>query len=84
MLGNLARPVWGWGRGVTPRPTPLFFGSATGGKTGCILYTILGSARRHGLNEFDYLVDLLDRLSDLPAEAELFNMLPDRWTPRKP
>ena len=20
--GKLARPVWGWGRGVTPRPTP--------------------------------------------------------------
>ena len=21
---KLARPVWGWGRGVTPRPTPPF------------------------------------------------------------
>ena len=62
----------------------LFFGSANGGKTGCILYTILGSARRHGLNEYEYLVDLLDRLSDLPSEAELFELLPDRWKPRTP
>jgi transposase len=62
----------------------LFFGSDRGGKTGCIIYTILGSARRHGLNEFEYLVDLLDRLSDLPSEAALFDMLPDRWLPRKP
>jgi len=47
----------------------LFFGSATGGKTGCILYTILGSARRHGLNEYEYLVDLLDllRVALLPS-----------------
>jgi len=22
---KLARPVWGWGRGATPRPTPLFY-----------------------------------------------------------
>ena len=61
----------------------LFFGSANGGKTGCILYTILGSARRHGLNEYEYLVDLLDRLSDLTSEAELFELLPDRWMTRK-
>jgi len=57
----------------------MFFGNDRGGKTGCILYTILGSARRHGLNEFEYLFDLLDRLSDLSSEAELFHMLPDRW-----
>ena len=55
----------------------LFFGSANGGKIGCILYTILGSARRHGLNEFEYLVDLLERLSDLSSEAERFDLLPD-------
>lgn len=66
------------------RKNRLFFGSANGGKTGCILFTILGSARRHGLNEFEYLVDLLDRLSDLPRQAELFNLLPNRWTPRTP
>jgi transposase len=52
----------------------LFFGS---GKTGCILSTILGSARRHGLNAYEYLVDLLDRLSDLKSEAEVVELLPD-------
>lgn len=57
----------------------MFFGSDRGGKTGCILYTILGSARRHGLNEFEYLCDILDRLSDLPSEGEYLKMLPDRW-----
>jgi Transposase and inactivated derivatives len=60
----------------------MFFGSERGGKTGCILYTILGSARRHGLNEFEYLFDILERLGDLPSEAEILNMLPDRWKKR--
>jgi hypothetical protein len=62
----------------------LFFGSDTGGKTGCILYTILGSARRHGLNEYEYLVDLLDRLADLHSVGELLDMIPERWMPRMP
>ena len=57
----------------------MFFGSERGGKTGCILYTILASARRHGLNEFEYLFDILERLSDLSSEADILNMLPDRW-----
>lgn len=42
---------------------------------------ILSSARRHGLNEFDYLCDILDRLVDLPKTSELREMLPDRWQP---
>jgi hypothetical protein len=62
----------------------LFFSSANGGKNGCILSTILGSARRHGLNEYEDLVDLLERLCDLPSEGALFEMFPDRWTPRTP
>ena len=57
----------------------MFFGSDRGGKTGCILYTILGSAQRHGINEYEYLVDLLDRLSDLSSNAELVELLPDHW-----
>ena len=48
-------------------------------RNGWILDTILVSARRHGINEYDDLVDLLDRRSDLHSEAELFELLPDRW-----
>ena len=60
----------------------LFFGNAGGGKTASILYTISCSARRHGLNEFEYLCDILDRLADLPSQAELRELLPDRWQPK--
>lgn len=61
----------------------LFFGNARGGKTGAIIYSILRSAKRHGLNEFDYLNDILNRLADLTSQAELHNLLPNRWTPVK-
>jgi len=60
----------------------LFFGNTNGGKTASILVTVLSSARRHGLNEFEYLCDILARLADLPSTAAIREMLPDRWKPR--
>jgi len=39
----------------------------------------LSSARRHGLNEWDYLVDVLYRLSDLQTLGSMADLLPDRW-----
>ena len=62
----------------------LFFGNAGGGKTASILMTILSSAHRHGLNEFEYMCDILSRLSDLSSESAIREMLPDRWKPREP
>jgi transposase len=60
----------------------LFFGNERGGKTACILYTLLSSAHRHGHNEFEYLCDIMTKLADLHSESELRVMLPDRWKPR--
>ena len=61
----------------------LFYGSERGGRTGAVLHSILASAKRNGLNEFEYLCDVLDRLSDLGSEAELNDLLPDRWQPKR-
>lgn len=60
----------------------LFYGSERGGHTGAVMHLILASAKRNGLNEFTYLCDVLNRLADLNSEAELHNLLPDRWKPR--
>jgi transposase len=60
----------------------LFFGNAGGGKTASILMTVMSSAHRHGLNEFDYLCDILSRLSDLGSESAICELLPDRWRPQ--
>ncbi len=58
-----------------------FYGSANGGKTGAVLHSLLASAHRHGLNEYEYLLDVIDTLCDLPSQAAIGDLLPDRWQP---
>ena len=43
----------------------LFVGSERGGRAAAILYTIIITARRHGLDIWQYLTDILPRLADL-------------------
>ena len=64
---------------VVGRKNWLFFGSPAAARKSEIVMTVLSSARRHGLNEWEYLVDVLYRLSDLRAERSLSDLLPDRW-----
>ena len=40
----------------------LFVGYPEAGERSAVIYTLLGSCRRHGLNPFDYLKDLFTRL----------------------
>ncbi len=55
MLGNLARPVWGWGPGAIPGPTPQFIGSEPAGYRMAVLFTIMANAKRHHLEPFAYV-----------------------------
>lgn len=65
---------------VIGRKNWMFFGSPEAAKKSAIIMTVLSSARRHGLNEWEYLVDVLYRLSDWnPKLDSLENLLPDRW-----
>ena len=65
---------------VLGRKNWLFFGSPEAAKKSAIIMSVLSSARRHGLNEWEYLVDVLYRLSDFNPKADsLENLLPDRW-----
>ncbi len=68
MLGNLARPVWGWGPGAIPGPTPQFIGSEAAGYRMAVLFTIMANAKRHHLEPFAYVRDLLMKMSSLCAE----------------
>ncbi len=63
---------------ATGRKNWLFFGSERGGKVGAIFYSIIASARRHDLNVWQYLADVLRRLADLKP-GELEQLLPDNW-----
>jgi transposase len=40
----------------------LFIGHPEAGERSAVIYTLLGSCRRHGINPFDFLKDLLTRL----------------------
>jgi len=55
-----------------------FFGSDNGGHTAAVLYSLIASAKRHGLDPFTYLRDVIARISDHPANR-LEELLPDHW-----
>jgi len=40
----------------------LFIGHPEAGERSAVIYTLLGSCRRHGINPYDYLKDLFTRL----------------------
>jgi transposase len=56
----------------------LFAGSDEGGRTTAVLYTLTQTCRRHGIDPFAYLQDVLTRLpkNDFQDLADLF---PHRW-----
>jgi transposase len=59
-----------------------FLGSAEAGPRAAILFTILAGAKRHYLEPWAYLRDVLLRLS--AGETELESLLPDRWAASHP
>lgn len=63
---------------ATGRKNWLFFGSERGGRAAAIIYSIIASARRHDLDVWQYLGDILRRLADLKP-GELPALLPDAW-----
>jgi len=71
---QLMRPV------AIGRKNWLFFGSDHGGRTAAILFSITQSAKRHNVNAYTYLKDIIARISDHPAN-QLHQLLPDKWTP---
>jgi hypothetical protein len=60
------------------RKNYLFFGSDAGGRTGAVLYSVVASAQRHGLDLFIYLREVLATIGATPLSG-LEALLPDRW-----
>lgn len=63
---------------VLGRLNYMFFGSDNGGHTAAVLYSLIASAKRHGLDPFAYLRDVISRISDHPSNR-LEELLPDHW-----
>jgi hypothetical protein len=82
MQGKLARPVWGWGPGAIPGPTPLFLGSVAAGERMADLLTLVSSAVRNDLDVWAYVRDVLDQL--LAGSPDYASLRPDRWAAAHP
>ncbi len=59
-----------------------FVGSAEAGPRAAVLFTILAGAKRHHLEPWIYVRDVLLRLS--AGETDLESLLPDRWAASHP
>ena len=60
------------------RKNYLFFGSDNGGRTAATLYSVIASAKRHGLDPWRYLRDVFTRLPSITV-SQLPELLPDQW-----
>ncbi len=60
----------------------LFLGSESAGPRAAVLYTILAGAKRHRIEPWAYVRDLLLRLN--ADDPRLEEMLPDRWSAAHP
>ena len=59
----------------------LFIGHPDAGWRSAVIYTIIQSCRRRGINPQDYLIDVLERLPSM-KNNEVHQLLPSRWKPR--
>ncbi len=59
----------------------LFLGSDKGGKNHAIVLSLLSTCRRHGVEPWAFLTDVIERLSDGSIQ-NLEDLLPQRWKPR--
>lgn len=61
----------------------LFIGHPDAGWRSAVIYTLIQSCRRRGINPQDYLTDVLRRLPSLTAR-EAGQLVPSRWKPSPP
>jgi len=60
----------------------LFIGHPEAGERSAVIYTLLGSCRRHGINPFDYLEDLFTRLPSAKI-TQIKEFTPAAWAKAK-
>ena len=61
----------------------LFLGNTSAGETAAILYTIVMSCKRHNIDPYAYLVDVMRRVKTAEAD-DLDALLPDQWLKSHP
>lgn len=66
---------------VHNRKAWLFLGSDTGGKNHAVILSSLSTCRRHGVEPWAYLTDVISRMTD-GSQQNLEELLPHKWKPR--
>ena len=56
----------------------LFFGDADAGERSAIIYSIIESCRRHGIEAYTYLLDVLTRLPFM-TNRQIKDIVPKAW-----
>ena len=56
----------------------LFFGDAEAGERSAIIYSIIESCRRHGIEAYTYLRDVLTRLPSM-TNRQIKDIVPKAW-----
>ena len=54
------------------------FGNENGARWGAVMFSLVGSCRRSGVDPFLYFYDVLERISSHPA-SRVRELLPDEW-----
>jgi transposase len=62
------------------RKNSLFAGNEHGGERAALFYSLVESCKLNGIDPFEYLQDVYNRLHDCPA-GELIHLLPPYWKP---
>lgn len=60
------------------RKNSLFFGNDAAGERFAVLYSLIATCERHGVNPIEYLTDVLLRIHDYPKHR-VSELLPHRW-----
>lgn len=58
----------------------LFIGHPDAGERSAIIYSLVGSCRRHGIDPLAYLRDVLTRLPTMTNQDDLAPLLPSKWS----
>lgn len=61
----------------------LFVGSPQGGRTAAILFSVLASCKRHEVEPWAYLRDVLQRLATPMSKEQLRELFPHRGKPSR-
>ena len=66
---------------VIGRKNYMFAGSDAGGERAAVIYSLVETCRRHNIDPFVYLRDVLERVSTERA-SNIHRLFPDQWRPR--